>query len=132
MKNNKGFDLFEELVLTDKEQAMVERINMISSIIFEIVKQRNEKKLSQRDIEEITGIKQPMIARIETLKSIPRLDTLVSLCQAVGIKLGTIPMEEDIIPLNLNIKIKVDAEPQEPNIHYIMEKPAFFTAGQVC
>ena len=133
MKNNKEFDLFEELVLSDKEQAMVERINMISSIIFEIVKQRNEKNLSQRDIEEITGIKQPMIARIETLKSIPRLDTLVTLCHAVGIKLGIMPLEDDIIPLNLNIHhIEFDAEVQEPKLNFIFKKPSAINAGQVC
>ncbi|MCM1555957.1 MAG: helix-turn-helix transcriptional regulator [Anaeroplasma bactoclasticum] len=132
MKNNKEFDLFEELVLTDKEQAMVERIHMISSIIFEIVKQRNEKNLSQRDIEEITGIKQPMIARIETLKSIPRLDTLVSLCQAVGTRLGIMPLEDDIIPLNLNIHIEFDAEVQEPKFNFILKKESAINAGLVC
>ena len=93
MKKVNSFNLFEGLKLTDKEKAMTERTNMISNIIFEIVKQRNEKNLSQRDIEKITGIKQPMIARIETLKSIPRLDTLVSLCQAVGIKLSIVHTE---------------------------------------
>lgn len=43
--------------------------------------------MSQRDLAKKTGIKQPMIARIENFDTIPRLDTLVKISRALELKI---------------------------------------------
>jgi ribosome-binding protein aMBF1 (putative translation factor) len=47
-----------------------------ADLICALVEARKEKGMSQRDLEEATGIKQPMIARIEKGQTYPRYDTL--------------------------------------------------------
>ena len=59
--------------------------NMVSDIIVKLISKRIELKMSQRQLAEKSGIKQPMIARIEKFESIPRLDTLVRLANALSL-----------------------------------------------
>ncbi len=59
--------------------------NMVSDIIVKLISKRIELKMSQRQLAEKTGIKQPMIARIEKFESIPRLDTLIRMANALGL-----------------------------------------------
>lgn len=66
--------------------------NMISDIIVKLISKRIELKMSQRQLAEKAGIKQPMIARIEKFESIPRLDTLIRLANALSL---TITFESD-------------------------------------
>ena len=59
--------------------------NIVSDIIVKLISKRIELKMSQRQLAEKSGIKQPMIARIEKFESIPRLDTLVRLANALSL-----------------------------------------------
>lgn len=59
------------------------------------LRQRREQlKLSQRKFAELSGIKQPMIARIEEFKSIPRLDTFIRLTMALDYYIDFIDLKE--------------------------------------
>ena len=49
-----------------------------------IAKLREERGWSQRKLAEITGIKQPQIARIEMGRQTPTLETLWKLADALG------------------------------------------------
>lgn len=51
----------------------------LGSVISELLKLRVDKGLTQRDLAEITGLKQSAIARLEKLNAIPRMDT-IKLC----------------------------------------------------
>lgn len=73
-----------------------EEIEIISNLVSVIIKRRIEMGLSQRDLAALTGIKQPAIARFETLGSIPKLDTLIKILKALGIKIDLIPDEEAV------------------------------------
>ena len=73
-----------------------EEIEIISNLVSVIIKRRIELGLSQRDLAALTGIKQPAIARFETLGSIPKLDTLIKILKALGIKIDLIPDEEAV------------------------------------
>ena len=44
--------------------------------------------MSQRDLAIKTGIKQPMIARIENGDSVPRIDTLIRIANELNLKIG--------------------------------------------
>ena len=62
------------------------------ALMGELVKARKERGLSQRELEKISGVKQPVIARIESGVSSPKLDTVVKLLAALGKKLTIVPM----------------------------------------
>lgn len=62
-----------------KNEELLKRAEKINSLISQLSKQRAKKGLTQRDLAEIVGIKQPMIARIEKSECMPRLDTFVKL-----------------------------------------------------
>ena len=51
------------------------------------IEERKRQGLSQRDLAKLCGVKQPMIARIESADSIPQLDTLLRIAVALDIDL---------------------------------------------
>ena len=58
--------------------------NLRVSLITEIIKVRQEKGISQRQLEELSGVKQPIIARMENGTSTPNLNTLIKLLVPLG------------------------------------------------
>lgn len=85
---NKRFDIFDGLELTAEEKDYYDNADKVIDIIAQMVSTRIKLNISQRKLAEMTGIKQPMIARIERYDSIPRLDTLVKIASALGITLS--------------------------------------------
>ncbi len=61
------------------------------AVIGELIKARNEKGLSQRDLASLSGIAQPVIARIEKGISCPNLETIIKLLSALGKTLAVVP-----------------------------------------
>ena len=61
---------------------------MATELLCNLVAARQQKGLSQRDIAEKTGIKQPVIARIENGNSDPQLSTLIKIASACGANIG--------------------------------------------
>ena len=64
-----------------------EEIEVLASIVSAIIDKRNEMGLSQRDLAELCGIPQSSVARIETFKTTPNVETLIKLLQPLGLKL---------------------------------------------
>lgn len=54
------------------------------AIIGELIKARKEKGLSQRELEELSGVKQPIIARMENGNTTPNLSTLLKVLAPLG------------------------------------------------
>lgn len=54
------------------------------SLIGEIINARKEKGISQRKLGEISGVKQPIIARMENGKTVPNLNTVLKVLAALG------------------------------------------------
>ena len=82
------WDEFEKEIFTPEELAASDlRVALIS----EIIKARHEKGISQRRLGELSGIKQPVIARIEQGGTNPKLDTIVKLLSPLGMKLSITP-----------------------------------------
>ena len=54
-----------------------EIINLEVKLIGKMIEAREKQGLTQRDLAKISGVKQPAIARIESLRSTPQLDTLL-------------------------------------------------------
>ena len=65
----------------------IEQLEELSSIVSSIIKRRNELGISQRALAEQCGIPQSSVARIESFKTMPKLDTLLKLMRPLGLKL---------------------------------------------
>lgn len=63
------------------------------AIIGELVKARNEKGISQKRLEELSGVKQPVIARMEKGTTTPNLNTVIKLLAPLGktLYIGDLP-----------------------------------------
>lgn len=85
-KNN--FNLFDNISLNEYDNYQFYINKQISNIIVKIIEKRLFLKMSQRELAKKTGIKQPMIARIEKLESIPRLDTLIKILDALDLNIS--------------------------------------------
>lgn len=60
------------------------------ALIGELIKARNDKGMSQRELAKISGVRQPVIARIEKGKVSPNLDTVNKLLFALGKRLDIV------------------------------------------
>lgn len=89
----KKYTNFEEMFQDEDYVTQEEReqINFQVELIGKIIAAREEKGLSQRDLAELSGIKQPAIARMESMKTIPKIDTLFKVLAPLGYTLSITP-----------------------------------------
>ena len=73
--------------VSEEERRNMEEIEEVSDIVSSIIRRRQELGISQRTLAVRCGIPQSSVARIETLKTPPKLDTLIKLIQALDLKL---------------------------------------------
>jgi len=64
-----------------------------AAIQIELIKARNEKKISQRKLEELTGVRQTTITRIESGKNSPSVDTMLKILAPLGKTLAVVPID---------------------------------------
>jgi DNA-binding XRE family transcriptional regulator len=76
--------------MTSLSQSELDEIELKVQIVGEIIKARMAKNLTQRALEELCGIKQPMIARIEGGDTDPQLSTIIKLLRPLGKKLAIV------------------------------------------
>ena len=92
MMNNsaigQSWEEFEKEFYTPEEIA---ESDLRVALIGELIKARNEHGISQKKLEEMSGVKQPIIARIETGKSSPQVSTLIKLLVPLGKTLAIVP-----------------------------------------
>ena len=62
------------------------------ALIGELIKMRQEKGLSQKKLEELSGVKQPVIARMEKGQTSPQLDTILKVLAPLGKTLAIVPL----------------------------------------
>ena len=63
------------------------------ALIGEIIKARQEKGISQKKLEELSGVKQPVIARMERGTTSPQLETIMKILAPLGKTLAVVPIE---------------------------------------
>lgn len=54
------------------------------ALIGELIKARKERGLSQRELEAMSGVKQPVIARMENGSTVPNLNTILKVLAPLG------------------------------------------------
>ena len=65
------------------------------AIIGELITARREKGISQKKLEELSGVKQPVIARMEKGYTSPQLDTLLKVLAPLGKTLAVVPLQNN-------------------------------------
>lgn len=71
-----------------------EKINFEIDLIGKVIEAREERGLSQRELSEISGVKQPAIARLESMKTTPQIDTLFKILNPLGYTISIVPLSE--------------------------------------
>ena len=71
----------------DSSRRQMEEIEEIAVIVGAIIEQRQALGLSQRELALRCGIPQSSVARIETLKTVPKLETVLKIMQPLGLRL---------------------------------------------
>ena len=71
---------------------IIEEAEAEAAIISAMIKQRAAMGLSQRDLAALCNIPQSSVARIESNKTVPRLDTLLKLFNQLGLQLSVTPI----------------------------------------
>lgn len=81
---------FVDALLTPEEIA---ESNLRVALIGELVRARQEKGISQKELERLSGVKQPVIARMEKGTTSPQLDTVLKILAPLGKTLAVVPMD---------------------------------------
>ena len=68
--------------------------NLRAPIIEALIAARKEKNLSQKQLEQLSGVKQQLIARVETGETNPQLETLLKILAPLGMTLAVVPKED--------------------------------------
>ncbi len=80
----------EQEIYTPEEIA---ESNLRVALIGELIRARQEKGISQKRLEELSGVKQPIIARMEKGITSPQLETVLKVLAPLGKTLAIVPMK---------------------------------------
>jgi ribosome-binding protein aMBF1 (putative translation factor) len=72
-------------------KAEIDEIEALSKIISSIIERRNSLGISQRELAKLCNMPQSSVARIESYKTVPKLDTLLKITQSLGLNLTISP-----------------------------------------
>ena len=90
---NTEYTTFDDLwsnkeFLSDEERA---RIEFEVSLIGKLIEARESKGITQQELARMAGIKQSAIARLESMKATPQIDTLFKILKPLGYTLAIVP-----------------------------------------
>ena len=85
-------ELMDELLTPGEKAASDLRVKLM----LELTQARHEHGLSQRKLEELSGVKQPVIARMENGSTSPQLDTVLKVLAPLGKTLAIVPLDQKI------------------------------------
>lgn len=87
MSKNRPYDKFPKWDDVEKEIFTPEEIataDLKVALLGEIIAARKQKGISQKKLEELSGVKQPIIARMEAGTTSPNLNTVLKVLAALG------------------------------------------------
>ena len=92
----KGSTSFKDFYNDDSNISTADRakIEFEVELIGKLIEARESKGLTQAQLAEAAGIKQSAVARMETLKVTPQIDTLFKVLTPMGYKLAIVPIEK--------------------------------------
>ena len=70
----------------------IEEASALAALVTQIIQQRNALGLTQRELAARSGLPQSSIARIETMKTIPNIETIIKILKPLGLQLSFLPI----------------------------------------
>jgi ribosome-binding protein aMBF1 (putative translation factor) len=94
--NGDSFTTFDDLwndpnLLTQAEK---DEIQLKIDLVGKLIEAREQKGISQKRLAEMSGLKQPAIARLERMQATPQIDTLFRVLRPLGYTLAIVPEKE--------------------------------------
>ena len=86
------WDQFEKTLNITPEQELEIQLEM--DIINATIEARKKNNLTQRELSKRSGVKQPVIARIEKCVNSPQTSTLIKLLYPMGYTIRVVPIDE--------------------------------------
>ena len=86
MRNWNDYKTYVKKIDSQAKKDM-EEMEELAVIVGAIIEKRTALGISQRDLADMCGIPQSSVARIETFKTTPKIDTLLKIMQPLGLKL---------------------------------------------
>ena len=83
-------DFRKKLNLTPEEE---EIINLEKSLITAVVEAREQSGLTQKQLSELCGVKQPVIARLESAIHSPQINSMIRILKPLGYSLAVVKEE---------------------------------------
>ena len=88
-------EILDEIKNEDEQtKLLIESTDKAIEIINKIIKTRESLNMTQRDLAEKCGIKQPALARIESFVNIPKITTLIRIAQSLNVSIEALNQEE--------------------------------------
>ncbi len=87
-----NWDEFEKKLDINPEQEAEIQLEM--DIIKATIEARKNANLSQQELSELSGVKQPNIAKLENYSRTPQITTLIKLLYPMGYTLKVVPIEK--------------------------------------
>lgn len=86
-----NWDAFEKTIFAPEEIAAS---NLRIALVNEIIVARQERGMTQKELEAASGVRQPIIARLEKGSTDPQLSTLLKVLAAVDKTLAIVPLQK--------------------------------------
>ena len=84
------WDTLRETLLTPEERAATD---IKVALLGEIINARQTQGFTQKELEAASGVKQPVIARLERGSTDPQLSTLIKVLAPMGKTLAIVPLD---------------------------------------
>jgi transcriptional regulator with XRE-family HTH domain len=88
----KSWDDFENLVKSMNTKKNFERLEVAADFSTKLIKARLRKNYTQNELAKRAGLKQSAIARIESHGSLPRIDTVYKIAEALESEINFYPI----------------------------------------
>jgi len=86
----RSWDELEKEIYTPQEIA---ESDLRVALIGELIKARKERGLTQKQLEKLSGVSQPVIARMEAGSSNPQVGTMLKVLLSLGKTLAIVPLD---------------------------------------
>ena len=73
--------------IDENNNSLMEEIDELTAIVSAMIEKRTALGISQRELAQLCGLPQSSIARIESGKTTPKLDTLLKIMHPLGLKI---------------------------------------------
>ena len=96
MKNNNSAigdsweDVKKELFTPDE----IAEIEARAALMGQLIEARHAQGISQKELEQLSGVSQPVIARMERGSTSPQIGTLLKVLRPLGLTMKIVPISE--------------------------------------